>query len=119
MSSKRLKPVAPLEGVDEDEKLFGSYISENKPTKERFIVYIVNALIVSIAPVCKYYCSLVLIYCSNTHADLYYSIFNLSLLTFGIVFLVVSAASAYGIQMAYHNVAFSLNSRYHFFTTYP
>lgn len=54
MSSKRLRPVVTTTEGDEDEKLFGTFISENKPTKERLIVYIVNALIVSIAPVCKY-----------------------------------------------------------------
>jgi hypothetical protein len=56
MSGRRSfrQPVATVDGVDEDDKLFGTFISENKPTKERRIVYIVNALILSIAPVCKY-----------------------------------------------------------------
>lgn len=113
MSGRRSRQsLTPIDGVNEEEKLFGTYISENKPTKERRIVYIVNALILSIAPVCKYSLLRSDVNNINIHIDLYYSIFNLSLKTFGIVFLVVSAASAYGIQMAYHNVAFSLNSRY-------
>ena len=94
MSSRRYKQQATTDSAEEEEKLFGTYISENKPTFERRVVYIVNALILSIAPV-----------------YLYYSIFNLSLKSYGIVFLLVSAASAFGIQLAYHNVAFSLNSR--------
>ncbi len=38
---------------DKDEEVFASFRNENALTSERRAVYIINALILSIAPVCK------------------------------------------------------------------
>ena len=71
MSSRKRseeKAAAAAAVAAEDEALFGTYIQETKPTTERRMVYIINALILSIAPVCMYYLfSLSLYFCAQSH----------------------------------------------------
>jgi len=53
MSNKKERKKDAIAALNaEHEELFGTYIQETKPTSERRMVYIINALILSIAPVC-------------------------------------------------------------------
>eukprot|EP01111_Echinosteliopsis_oligospora_P013266 TRINITY_DN471_c0_g1_i1.p1 TRINITY_DN471_c0_g1~~TRINITY_DN471_c0_g1_i1.p1 ORF type:complete len:176 (-),score=41.22 TRINITY_DN471_c0_g1_i1:84-611(-) len=78
------------EVVDE----FSDYIAENKLTNERRFLYITNGFVLSLVPV-----------------YLYYAVFGMSMKSYAIVYLVMTALSSFGLQFAYNNVACSVNNK--------